>query len=533
MRRISVFVTTLLFTATSLLHCLSDEPSAVNGTNDATTGGDGTTPEGDGGSVGNDGSAPDAPDGSAASDSAARWDGNVGPPPASTGNFQWNRILADGTNTSYYTTAVAAGWFGDVVVAARLDGSNASFGTPALAGPGFVVAKVSRDNKNVLWRQKFSGSVPISTSSVLVDEVDDVYVTGNVPAGQSAALGATTITGSHGFVAKLRGSDGQLQWAQEIVGTTASAYRLSSAFGKPVVLTGLFKGMLSYPLSPSGTLSKTGDASRSSALVMPLDRASGKALWGRTFLSSVSTAPAVDADIRANGDIELALGISGTITSDTGAFTTVSDVSVVLATLNATTGAHSAVASYLTTYMFNVSVGALPGGGVVAAGEKASTTTIMGGTSSSSQDVWVMGTNAAHAQQWAKWITGQYPAQTQDRREYLSCLDVDAWGRILVGVETASNGLVLDGVPVTGARTADATSTYMAVAKLAENGSTIWAKAINAGTASDVYPFDCRFALNGDSLFSAFVSANATPNFGGGALPANANNTAAVVSFTP
>jgi hypothetical protein len=336
-------------------------------------------------------------------------------------------------------------------------------------------------------------------------------------------------------VAKLKGSNGTLVWVHDIAATTSGAGYLSTKPGRPVVLSSVFTGMLTYPQAPSGNVTKTGDTTKNSALIMPLDRTSGRALWARTFLSSVSLYPSVDADIRAaTGDVEVALLISGTVTSDTGSVTTVSDVSAVLATLNATTGAHSAVASYLTTYGFDIRVRTLPGGGVVVAGENSGATTINGGTTGHpSQDVWIMGTTATHGQAWSRWITGLYAGQTQDRREFLSCMDVDHWGRIVVGVETASNGCAIDGVAIVGSRTVDATTDYMALVKLAEGGSTIWAKGVNAGTTASVTPLHCRFALNGETLFSASVSPNGTPDFGGGAIAANARTSAAVVKWSP
>lgn len=71
---------------------------------------------------------------------------------------------------------------------------------------------------------------------VLVDEQDDVYVTGNVVTSQSAAIGTTTITGGHRFVAKLRGTDGELVWVHEVGATSSSAFGLATKPGRPIVL---------------------------------------------------------------------------------------------------------------------------------------------------------------------------------------------------------------------------------------------------------------------------------------------------------
>jgi hypothetical protein len=524
------------------LACVSDTPedsaSGTDGaTGDALASGDAasdvgtTTDTGTPGEGGGDGSTGD---GGAPKDAGATWDGNFGAAPPSSATFKWNRILSDGTDVSYFVTGVAGTFFGDVIVAARLVDTTSSLGTPALLGPGFLVARIGPDNQTVRWRQTFAGSANVPISTVLVDEFDDVYITGNVRAGQSLGLGGSTILGNHGFVAKLRGSDGQLLWAQEVVGSTASTAHLTTKPGKPLVLSGVFTGILSYPAASNGNLSKTGDGTRGSGFVMPLDRGTGKASWARTFLSSQSTFPAIDADMRTDGNVEVALGIAGTVTTDKGAFVTLPDVSVILATLDGANGNDSNVVHYLTTYMFDVGVRALPGGGVVAAGEKALSSDIMGSVNtSSSQDMWILGMNAAHGQLWAKWITGQYPAQSDDRREFLSCIDVDHWGRILVGLNSASDGLVLNGTVIPGARTAAGTSTFLALIKLTEAGDPIWSKGVNAGTSFDVYPTSCQFGLNGDTLFAAEAPPNATPDFGGSAVLANPHESSAIVKWSP
>jgi hypothetical protein len=516
----------------SLVECVGDDPesgpSAVS-----PDGSIGPNPGGDGSPYdpGTDGSTDD-PDGG-----TQAWDGNFGPAPASPRSYKWERILADGTNTLYSNTAVAAGWNGDVVVGVRLAGSMPALGSPPLSGPGFAVAKIAADNSTVRWAKKFSGSVYVRVSRVLVDEQDDVYVTGNVSSGQSADVGGVAISGGHGFIAKLRGGDGTVAWAFEVGGTASYTASLSTKPGRPIALAGGFTGTLSYPIGTGGNLTKGGDASRYSAFVLTLDRTTGKAIWGRAFLSSVSTSPAVSADMAQNGNVELALGISGTVTGDpSGTVTTLADVSAVFMTLAQANGAHSGVNSYRTVSMSSVAIQALPGGGAVAAGEAATTsTTVPGYTGGSTTDTWVMGLSSAHAYQWYHWFGGKYAGQTSDDKEYLGCLGVDYWGRVVVGVEAFSgSGVRLDTNDIPGMRTTAAKIGQLLLAKFNPAGTTLWSVAIPGGSdTTEVRSFDCGFALNGDTVFSADLSTNATPNFGGGAVPANANSTAAVVKWSP
>jgi hypothetical protein len=447
---------------------------------------------------------------------------------ASARSFKSQRILDDGTNTSYFNTAVSAGWLGDVVIGVRLNGAMAALGSPSSTGTGFALAKVRPDNSGVVWRQNYSGSVPVTVTRVLVDESDDVYVTGNVAASQSAAIGALTVTGGHGFVAKLRGSDGALQWAFQVDGTTSSAVSLSTKPGQPIALAGTFRGTLSYPLKAGGNLTKAGDDTRASAYVMTLDRVTGKASWARAFLSSVSPNPAVDADMAPNGSVEIALGMSGTITGDpSGTVATLPDVSAVFATLAAANGAHSNVAQFRTVSMSSVAVRALPGGGAVGAGEAATTnTTIPNYQGVSSTDTWIMGMSAAHAQQWTHWFGGKYAGQTSDKQEYLGCLGVDHWGRVVIGVSAFSgSGLRLDNSDIPGMRTTASYAGQLVLAKFTSGGTTLWSHAMHAGDSAEVRSLSCGFALNGDTIFSADLGANATPNFWWrGAVPRREQN---------
>jgi hypothetical protein len=512
--------------AAALVHCVGEDPGATGG-----IGG----PDG-----GERDALPGDPDGGSAGDAAGDWDGNFGPEPPSPRTYRSHRILNDGTTTSYRNTAVAAGWSGDVVIGVRLDGDMPALGDPRLRGPGIAVAKVASDNSAVRWRQKFGGSQPVRASRVLVDENDDVYVAGNVSVDQSADVGGVPVGGNRGFIAKLRGSDGTLVWAFEIGATTNSfATSLSTKPGRPLVLAGAFRGTLSYPASSGGNLTKGGDAVRWSAFALTLDRSTGKAIWGRAFLTSVQGGIAVDADMAPEGSVELALGMAGTVTSDpsggvviTLPSTTLSQA--VFATLAATDGGHSAVKSFQTVSMSSVAIRALPGGGAVAAGEAAgSGVTVPGYNGGGTTDTWIMGLSTAHDPRWQHWFGGANAA-SEDKEE-LGCLGVDHWGRVVIGVEAFSGGGVeLDSSPIPGMRTSAAKLGQLLLAKFSPAGVTQWSQAVPGGSdTSEVRSFDCGFALNGDTLFSADVWTNATPDFGSGAVSAVANPTSAVVKWSP
>jgi hypothetical protein len=515
--------------AATLVHCVGDDADFGGpGASDAGAGSDaGPLLAPDGSLPGDDGGTGDLVD------AAAAWDGNFGPEPPSSGTFEWQRVLSDGTATTYSITAVGGSYTGETFVAVRLVGAMTGIGTPTLSGPGFAVVKISADNKTVLWRQTFGSAATVRVAKLLVDEKGDVYVTGF--ASQAVALGTTGITAGHGFVAKLAGSDGAMLWAHEIGGTSSGGATLSTKSGKPIVLAGTFRGTLSYP-GAAGALLRTGDASRSSAMVALLDRATGKATWVRAFLSSQSTAPAVDADMAESGNVEVALGIAGTVTGDpSGTVATLADVSIVMLTLAAANGAHSNVKHYKTVYMFDVGIRALPAGGAVVAGEAAGSSgvEIPSYVGAGSQDTWIIGTSAAHVIQWQHWFGGKSPGTAADNREYFGCLDVDHWGRALIGVSSYSHSVRLDGATIPGARDTAAFAGVLALAKFTAAGTLVWSKAAHAGDTAEVESNDCRFALNGKTLFSASLTANAQPNFGDGPVAANTSRSAAVVRWSP
>jgi hypothetical protein len=447
-------------------------------------------------------------------------------------------VIDDGTSTNYRFAVGAAGFLdGDVAIGTRVAGEMSTFGAP-IAPPGFVVARVGAGNNNVPFLAKGSGTAPIPIRDIVTDEAS-VYIAGAVPVGANATLGTTVINGGHGFVARMRSNNGGIDWAHEIGATTSSVTGLQIKAGRPIVVSGTFRGTLGYPLAPNGTLSKPGQDPRSTAYVMLIERTTGRALWGRTFLSATTANPQIDADINPSGDVEVALTIAGAVTTDGATFATydVGRTQLVMTRLAGASGAPSAPVAHQTDSQDAVAIRALPSGDVVVGGDTVGLSSI--GTDGTpvarpSTDVFVMKTNPAHQPIWSKFLTGKTPAVAgSERPDYFSCLDVDPWGRIVFAGQMASNGARLDGADVPGARTADATTNYIVLAKLAEDGITLWAKGFNAGTTAEIRPVSCRFGRTGDVLLSAAVFQNASPNFGGGALPPATNERAVVVRLTP
>jgi hypothetical protein len=196
------------------------------------------------------------------------------------------------------------------------------------------------------------------------------------------------------------------------------------------------------------------------------------------------------------------------------------------------TGAPSAIVSHQTENQGDLAVLALPGGGVIVAGDQDGYTTI--GTPGTltlrqtSYDVFVMGTNAAHEQIWAKWLGGG----TTDNAEYLRSMDLDPWGRVVFAAESYSVGAKFDGVDVPGAGTDASFPGFSVIGKLDEAGNTLWVKAIGAANKG-VRATHCRFAPDGDVLFSGSIDPSATPNFGGGAVTPSVHARGMTVRWTP
>lgn len=483
-------------------------------------------PTGDDGGRTSDGGVVDAAPGET-------WDGNFGPAPASAAEFRWNRILDDGTNTSYNGTAAHAGFLGHTVIVGRLTTNAMSIMSDAASpGTGFFVAKVRRDDTAVLWRKKFAGPT-MAPSDVIVDEADAVFVTGTTPAGGSVALTSTvSIPPNHGFILEMNGATGEVVWAKDLGATTSYLNGISTKPGQPLVVTGGFKGALSYPRQTGTAFTSNNTTARFAPLVAKLDRATGNAVWVRTFLSDTLAGPLIAADPTDGGDVEIALAISGTVTTEGATLGAFGSGSVVALTrVSAANGAPTATRSYRVDTN-SVAVRALPGGAVVVAGDGSGTTEIPPGTARTTTDAWIMGTSSAHVATWTKWLTGKYVGQSTDRREYFACLDVDHWGRILFGAESPSTGLRFDGVDIPSARNSGQTA-QLFLAKLQPSGDVLWSKAVHAGDAAEVRPYSCRFGLNGDTHFTAFLSSSAAPNFGGGPISGVPNGTAAVVKWGP
>jgi Domain of unknown function (DUF4114)/Beta-propeller repeat len=129
---------------------------------------------------------------------------------------------------------------------------------------------------NVLWAQKFGGTLGDTGWNIAADGAGNTYVTGAF--SDTATFGSTTLTsanfGSDGFVGKLD-SSGKFLWAQKFGGTSSDqGFGIATDGAGNSYATGFFSGSATFG---STTLTSAGNQD---AFITKLD-SSGKFLWAQ------------------------------------------------------------------------------------------------------------------------------------------------------------------------------------------------------------------------------------------------------------
>ncbi|MBW4665966.1 MAG: SBBP repeat-containing protein [Cyanomargarita calcarea GSE-NOS-MK-12-04C] len=127
---------------------------------------------------------------------------------------------------------------------------------------------------NVIWAQKFGGTLPDSGYAIAADGAGNTYVTGAF--NGAATFGSTTLNsvGSDGFVGKLD-SSGKFLWAQKLGGTSSDfGFGIATDGAGNSYATGFFSGSATFG---STTLTSAGNED---AFITKLD-SSGKFLWAQ------------------------------------------------------------------------------------------------------------------------------------------------------------------------------------------------------------------------------------------------------------
>lgn len=197
-----------------------------------------------------------------------------------TGRDEISSIAGDGTNL------IVGGFFDDELAF----GGTAPVLTGTAANLDAYVAKLDA-NLAGIWAVKFGGTGEERSTQVALDDAGDVYVAGQFQ--NQVAFGAVNLTamGMHDiFVAKLRGSDGNVAWAIQLgtTGDDSTSRILVDKGGHPVVVGAM-----------------NGDV-----LIASFDAGNGSMRWQKPVATAGSDS-VFTASIGATGDIYAVVNLGG------------------------------------------------------------------------------------------------------------------------------------------------------------------------------------------------------------------------------
>lgn len=213
MRR-SALVCGLLIAVSPFAACVGDDPSAGPTANDG--GSDGTTSSGD--SSTGDGSTSDANIPDVGVDSAR-------PDPTPVGTFGWKNIYPTENSTTEIAYAADGSLF--VAIDYTMTFNADTTHTFTFAGGADDIAVLKLDpNGAILWATSYSTSSTEHVESIASDGTD-LYLSGyfdtpTLDFGNGKTVSPIVSGETDPFVVKLRGTDGQAQWAQNFASPSAT-----------------------------------------------------------------------------------------------------------------------------------------------------------------------------------------------------------------------------------------------------------------------------------------------------------------------
>ena len=199
------------------------------------------------------------------------------------------------TAASNAGTLIVAGRFGDPPTGAQ---GSLSFGGTAKAvvsngGLDIFVAKLDVNGDGV-WAVHYGGVGDEHDPRIAVDAAGDIYIAGSF--ANQVAFGAVNLVSKGGqdiFVAKLRGSDGSVAWAQSIGSTGDDGILdLAADAAGHVVVAGAVGGAIDSGTSAGGV----------DALVASFDASNGNAGWRKVF-STAKDDRSFAVTFGRNGDV--------------------------------------------------------------------------------------------------------------------------------------------------------------------------------------------------------------------------------------
>jgi len=520
------FRTKLLLLATGVLlfapvvHCVGDDPVTSSGSSssgdaggspDAATSGDG------GGSSSGGDAASDAGD----------------PPPPSKGDALWGKIYPK-TSTAFGVATDAAG---NTYAALRFFGADVDFDGKKLTAVGaedVALLKLDPSGK-VVWAVAFGSDQQDLGFGVATDASGGVYVTGQFmgalltggPPGAIKSVNGTSVQGT-GFVAKVRASDGGVEWLQAVSGAAGTATRcMSVGAGAGKVALGCETASNGVNVPGLGLQTRNG-ALGVDVLALRLDAATGNAEWmnrlggfsvvtdagttGNDRLGGVAIDP-VTGDVVVSGSLHSAqlADTKGSILLDkTGPVTSPNGF---VAKLAAGDG------KQIWTKLYGPPLGASSGyatAGPVAMSSKQvfvtgsfagsvdfrkSTAAALGGA-----DAFLLALDLGSGEtQWQKRIGGTAPTGA----EFGQTVAVDRWGQVAVGGQHVSANSTVESQALTGTRPANdqplGGGSFFLV-KCAPDGAVLYGKSFAPAVVSDAtFPYGLAFAGDGSLRAVGFL----------------------------
>ncbi|MBL8613650.1 MAG: hypothetical protein JNL38_40295 [Myxococcales bacterium] len=523
-RQLLVFVTGLVVCA-PILHCVGDDP-VVGG---ASSSGDAGGSSSGGSSSGGSSSGGSSSGGSSGSDAGDA--GDV--PPPSTGKTIWSKIYPK-TSTAGGMAADAAG---NAYVAMRFSGNNVDFGGKTLSSTGDDMALVKLDPNGVaLWAVPFASDQVDLGMSVTVDGAGSVFVAGQFngltliagPPGSTKSLNGTSGNGN-GYVAKVRASDGGVEWLQGLTGNAGTTTRCTSiAFGGGKI------GVGCETSSPSVNVPGIGAQSRGAGfaidlVVMRLDPATGAADWVNRLGGSTGGGASGDermggVGVGPTGDVVVAGTLASPTLSDTKASISVGKVGPAASSNVFVVRLAGGTGQQIWTKLFSppaAGPGFVISGPIAVRADSVYTTGTFGGqvdfkkaalSPLGTADAYALGLDLADGQ--TRWVHRIGGTASSALNEIGMAVAIDRWGQVVFGGQHMSPDAAVDAKPFSGTlptvEQPSGGSSFFLV-KCSGAGDVLYAKSFAPAVTSDASaPSAMSFAQDGSLRITGYLQGTVT-----------------------
>lgn len=192
------------------------------------------------------------------------------------------------------------------------------FGETILAGTGMeltsagrkdiFVVKLGASQGNIIWARRFGGARDDIPAAVVVDDSNNIYITGVYEDIVDFGSGPLQAFSGSGFVLKVR-PDGQFEWVRRLDGTGLDTADAVAVRGNTLVAATGYSGRITLD-SPTGPITFN-SVGGSDILVLKMSALTGETVWAKTMGGTGADHPAGVA-IDSNSNVVVLGEFSGT-----------------------------------------------------------------------------------------------------------------------------------------------------------------------------------------------------------------------------